>query len=188
VTMRVQTSPVRSARIQTSPDRMRREEHKLTGMKTADLCDAHADLRVLTTALRDYGAVREASGEIVTLQVLEDNALVRATLERAGEGRVLVVDGGGSLRTALLGGNLGALAEQNGWAGVVIHGAVRDVTELARCRVAIKALAATPRRSAKAGAGERDVPLSLDGVPVAPGDWLYADEDGVVIADRRLAG
>jgi regulator of ribonuclease activity A len=155
-------------------------------MKTADLCDAHADLRVLSTALRDYGGVREIAGEIVTLKVLEDNALVRRALETAGEGRVLVVDGGGSLRTALVGGNLGKLAEENGWAGVVVHGAVRDAAELAACRVGIKALGTTPQRSARAGAGQRDVPVSFGGVTLTPGEWLYADEDGIVIADRRL--
>ena len=108
-------------------------------------------VRVAEPVFRDYGGVRSFSGEIETLRVFEDNALVRATLETAGRGRVLVVDGGGSVRTALLGGQLAALAVENGWSGVVIFGAVRDLPELRNTKLGIKALAAAPRRSAKQG-------------------------------------
>lgn len=155
-------------------------------MKTSDLCDAHPDLRVLAPVFRDYGGKREFFGEIVTLKVYEDNALVRSTLETPGHGRVLVVDGSGSLRTALVGGNLGKLAESNGWAGLVVYGAVRDVGELAACKVGIKALGSSPRRSDRAGAGTAGAILTFAGESCHSGDWLYADEDGVVIADRSL--
>lgn len=103
-----------------------------------------------------------------------------------GNGDVLVVDGGGSVRTALVGGNLGKLAETNGWAGIVVHGAVRDSDELAACAVGIKALAAIPRKGAKAGDGEKDVAVAFCGVTIAPGEWVYADADGIVVSEQAL--
>ena len=154
---------------------------------TADLCDEYgAELRVLEPGLRDFGGRGAFAGRVATLRVHEENALVRAALETPGEGRVLVVDGSGSLRTALVGGNLGQLAAQNGWAGLVVWGAVRDAVELRRCDVGIRALASCPRKSGKAARGERDVPVSIGGVTVFPGDWLAADEDGIVVASRQL--
>lgn len=151
---------------------------------TADLCDEMGDaVRVAEPVFRDYGGVRAFSGEVETLRVFEDNALVRPTLETAGRGRVLVVDGGGSVRTALLGGQLAALAVQNGWSGVVIFGAVRDIAELGNTKLGIKALAAAPRRSSKQGKGERGVPVTFAGVEFRPGDRLWADEDGLLVAD-----
>lgn len=161
---------------------------------TADLCDAHdaaieaGALRVVPPLLRDFGGLARFAGPVTTLRVHEDNALVRASLETPGDGRVLVVDGGGSLRTALLGGNLGALAQDNGWAGVIVHGCVRDTVEIAACRVGVRALGACPRKPRKAGEGARDVPVAVCGVPVQPGDWCYADEDGVLFSDRPLHG
>src|SRR5512134_921401 len=129
---------------------------------TPDLCDAHGDaVRVAEPVFRDFGGARRFSGEVETLRVFEDNALVRSALETPGQGRVLVVDGGGSVRTALVGGNLAALAARNGWSGVVVYGAVRDVAELGVAPVGIKALAASPRKSARAGAGERGVEVRL---------------------------
>jgi regulator of ribonuclease activity A len=155
---------------------------------TPDLCDAHGDaVRVAEPVFRDFGGARRFSGEVETLRVFEDNALVRSALETPGRGRVLVVDGGGSVRTALVGGNLAALAVRNGWSGVVVYGAVRDVAELEAVPVGIKALAASPRTSAKAGAGERGVEVKLAGLTVAPGNFLWADEDGVLVADRPLS-
>jgi regulator of ribonuclease activity A len=155
---------------------------------TPDLCDAHGDaVRVAEPVFRDFGGARRFAGEVETLRVFEDNALVRAALESRGRGRVLVVDGGGSVRTALVGGNLAALAARNGWSGIVVNGAVRDVAELGAAMVGIKALAASPRKSAKAGAGERGVEVRLAGVTVAPGHYLWADEDGVVVSDRALS-
>ncbi|HVJ92911.1 MAG TPA: ribonuclease E activity regulator RraA, partial [Labilithrix sp.] len=116
-----------------------------------------------------------------------DNALVRATLETNGGGRVLVIDGGGAVRRALVGGNLGKLAETNDWAGIVVFGAVRDSVELASCRVGIRALATIPAKSAKAGAGERDVPVTFAGCTFRPGEMLYADEDGIVLSATALS-
>jgi len=155
---------------------------------TADLCDElGADVRVLEPGLWSYGGLAAFGGPVTTVRVYEDNALVRTALESPGGGRVLVVDGGGSVRTALVGGLLGKLAERNGWAGVVVWGAVRDSAELAACAVGIRARATSPRKSAKSGVGERDVPVTVAGVTIAPGEWLAADADGIVISSRPLA-
>ncbi len=152
---------------------------------TPDLCDAHGDaVQVAEPVFRDFGGVRRFAGEVETLRVFEDNALVRSALEGEGRGRVLVVDGGGSLRTALVGGNLATLAAENGWTGIVVHGAVRDIAELASAGVGIKALAACPRKSANAGIGERGVPLSFAGVTFRPGSFIWSDEDGLLVAGR----
>ena len=152
---------------------------------TADLCDAMGDaVRVAEPVFRDYGGVRRFAGPASTLRVLEDNALVRSTLEQPGEGRILVVDGGGSLRTALVGGKIAALAAANGWSGLVIHGAVRDRAELKAAAVGIKALALSPRRSAKAGRGEAGIEVTVAGISVRPGNYVWADEDGIIVADR----
>ncbi|WP_028224672.1 ribonuclease E activity regulator RraA [Paraburkholderia ferrariae] len=160
---------------------------------TADLCDAHEDrlaagtLRVLDPVFRWFGRAPCFSGPALTLKVFEDNSLVRATLETPGEGRVLVVDGGGSLRCALVGGNLGQFAQNNGWAGVVVNGCVRDSLELNALDVGIAALATHPQRSLRRGIGERDVPVRMPGATVRTGDWIYADIDGVLVADAPLA-
>jgi regulator of ribonuclease activity A len=159
---------------------------------TADLCDAHEDqlaagtLRVLEPVFRRFGRAPCFGGEAVTLKVFEDNALVRATLEQKGAGRVLVVDGGGSLRCALVGGNLARLAEKNGWAGVLVYGCVRDTLELNECNIGVLALATHPQRGQKRGTGERDVAVRLPGAIVQPGEWVYADIDGVLVASAPL--
>ena len=156
---------------------------------TPDLCDEFgAEVRVADPLFRDFGGVERFAGPIATLRVFEDNALVRQALETPGTGRVLVIDGGGSLRSALVGGNLAALAHENGWSGLVVYGCIRDAAEIAGTPVGVKALHAVPRRSAKAGAGERGIPVAFAGVTFAPGAWLYADRDGIVVADRKLAG
>ena len=153
---------------------------------TCDLCDAHkADtsgaFRVLPPVFRDFGARASFAGRVSTVKCFEDNSLVKAAVDSPGLGRVLVVDGGGSLRRALLGGNLGAAAANNGWAGVVIDGCVRDVAELAQCAVVIRALAAMPLPTEKRNEGQRDVAVQVQGVWVRPGDWLCADADGIVV-------
>jgi regulator of ribonuclease activity A len=154
---------------------------------TPDLCDEFgAEVRVADPVFRDFGGVERFAGPIATLRVFEDNALIRQALEVPGAGRVLVVDGGGSLRSALVGGNLAALAHKNGWSGLVVYGCIRDVAEVANTPVGVKALHAVPRRSAKAGAGERGISVVFAGVTFAPGAWLYADRDGIVVADRKL--
>lgn len=153
---------------------------------TCDLCDAHkADtsgaFRVLPPVFRDFGGINKFAGVVVTIKCFEDNSLVKAAVESAGEGRVLVVDGGGSLRRALLGGNLGTAAAKNGWAGVLVDGCVRDIDELKTCRVGIRALAAMPLPTEKRNEGQRDVPVQVQGVWLRPGDRLFADADGIVV-------
>lgn len=157
-------------------------------MKTTDICDAHKQLvQVAHPVWRDFGGVVEFNGLAATLKVFEDNSLVRAALETAGDGRVLVVDGGGSLRCALLGGMLGELGVQNAWAGIVIYGCVRDRDELAACQLGVKALATHPRRSEKHHAGQSGIPIEIAGVVVREGDWVCADEDGLIVAERALS-
>ncbi|MBD3894040.1 ribonuclease E activity regulator RraA [Hydrogenophaga sp.] len=158
---------------------------------TCDLCDVHkSDLsghfRVLPPALRDFGARQRFAGPVATVQCFEDNTLVKAALDSPGAGQVLVVDGGASLRRALLGGNLAAAAVRNGWAGVVIDGCVRDVAELASSPIGIRALACMPLPTEKRNQGQRDVAVQLQGVWVRPGDWLYADADGTVVSAQAL--
>lgn len=156
-------------------------------MKTADLSDAHGDaVRVASPGLRDFGGVIEFDGPVHVLTVFEDNSLVRAALETQGERRVLVVDGAASLRCALLGGNLAKLAEANGWAGLIINGCVRDSLEIAACRIGVKALATHPKKSEKRGEGQVGETVRFAGVEIAPGDFVYADEDGVLVSDRVL--
>lgn len=160
---------------------------------TTDLCDAHEDqladgrLRVLQPLFQPYGGAPAFAGPVATLRCFEDNSLVRAALEEPGHGRVLVVDGGGSLRCALLGGNLAKLAERNGWAGVVVNGCVRDVDEIAECAIGVRALASHPRKSDKRGIGTRDVVVEFAGARIAPEEWIYADRDGVLVAAAALA-
>lgn len=166
---------------------------------TCDLCDAHkndapAEFRVLPPVFRDFGALRKFCGPVVTVKCFEDNSFVKAAVDSIGFeetptgriGKVLVVDGGGSLRRALLGGNLGAAAVKNGWAGVVIDGCVRDVAELAVDPIGIRALASMPLPTEKRNQGQQDVDVQIQGVWVRPGDWLYADEDGMVVSAKPL--
>jgi len=159
---------------------------------TCDLCDAHEGdtsgaFRVLPPALREFGVARPFCGPVYTLRALEDNSGVRDAVSSPGQGRVLVVDGGGSLRHALVGGNLAVAAAKNGWAGIVVDGCVRDVAELRAAGIPIRALALMPLRTAKRGEGQAGEPVRIQGVWVRPGDWLYADEDGIVVAERELA-
>lgn len=130
---------------------------------------------------RAYGGRRAFAGPIRTVRCLEDNSLVKAAVEGPGAGHVLVVDGGMSLRRALLGGNLAAAAARNGWAGLLIHGAVRDLAELRAADLGILALGHVPLPTERAGQGQAEVPLLIDGTPVRPGEWLLADEDGVLV-------
>lgn len=155
---------------------------------TADLCDLHGDaLRILASEFRDFGGVASFSGGVTTVRVNGDNALVRTVLSEPGLGRVLVIDGGRSLTCALVGGRLGALAADNGWSGVVVWGAVRDVAELATAHVGVRAVTSCPCPPKKTGAGERDVPVTVAGATLVPGDWLAADADGIVVAARDLS-
>ena len=166
---------------------------------TCDLCDTHknnssGDFQALPPVFRDFGASRKFCGPVVTVKCFEDNTLVKAAVDSVGfietpegrVGKVLVVDGGGSLRRALLGGNLGAAAAKNGWAGVVIDGCVRDVAELGALDVGIRALASMPLPTEKRNEGQKDIAVQIQGLWVRPGDWLYADEDGMVVSATRL--
>ena len=159
----------------------------MIALATADLCDAHPDkVKVCQTPLRNFGKVTAFGGPIRTLSVLDDNALVRSTLARPGQGAVLVVNGGGSLKRALVGDNLARLAIDNGWAGIIVHGAIRDSDVINTMDVGIKALGTIPLRSDRDGIGEIDIPTSFAGVIFTPGDWLYADADGVIVSAERL--
>ena len=159
----------------------------MTGLATTDLSDAHPEAQVCEPLFRDFGGKQAFHGAVKTLKIFEDNALLRATLETAGEGRVLVVDAGGSLRCAVLGGNLGALAVKNDWAGLVVYGCVRDSEELAGQAVGVKALAAHPRKSEKGlHSAHADRAVSFAGVTFQPGAWLYADADGIVVSAKPL--
>jgi len=158
-------------------------------LKTTDLCDEHSDdLRIMAPIFLDYGGVKAFGGLVSTVKVFEDNSLVRAAVEEPGKGRVLVVDGGGSLRCALLGDNLAELGRGNGWSGMVIYGCIRDSAAIAGIAVGVKALNTNPLKSVKKGEGERDVPVTFAGVTVHPGDYLYADQDGIVLSEVALDG
>lgn len=154
---------------------------------TTDLSDAHPAAQVAEPIFGDFGGEIAFHGAIKTLKVFEDNAAVRATLETPGEGRVLVVDGGGSMRCALVGGMLGELAVKNGWAGIVVYGYVRDSEELAEQAVGIKALGVHPRKSEKGlHSAAADKVVTFAGVTFKPSAWLYADADGIVVADEPI--
>lgn len=160
----------------------------MTFIPTCDLFDKFKDAaRFLTPGFHDFGAVKRFSGEVVTVKCLEDNSRVKELLATPGLGRVLVVDGAGSLRCALMGDMIAASAVKHGWAGVVIWGCVRDVAELANLQLGIKALAAIPRASTRRDQGVVDIPVELPGALVNPGDALFADEDGVAILTREQA-
>ena len=155
---------------------------------TTDLCDAlGADVRVLDPLFRDFGARRSFAGRIATVLAPEDNSKVKEALSEPGNGRVLVVEGFASRNCAFVGGNLGVLAVKNGWAGIVVHGFVRDSDELAACDLGIRAMGAYPRKTEKRNAGERDVVVQFAGVTFRPGEWLCADADGIVVCATEPA-
>lgn len=154
---------------------------------TADLCDAHPGVQVADPIFLDYGSAEPFHGTIATVKVFEDNALVRALLEERGAGRVLVVDGGGSKRCALVGGNLAQLAAANDWRGMIVFGCIRDSAEIRNTPVGVKALATHPRKSEKGlHSGRSNLAVTFAGVTFEPGHWVYADADGVVISATAL--
>jgi regulator of ribonuclease activity A len=156
-------------------------------LATTDLCDAHPELQVCEPLFGDFGGTEKFHGPIRTLKIFEDNALVRSTLETPGKGAVLVVDGGGSVRCALVGGNLGVLAVKNGWAGIVVNGCIRDAEEMSELAVGVKALATHPRKSEKGlHSGHVDKVVTFAGVTFKPGAWLYADADGIVVSETAV--
>ncbi len=154
---------------------------------TADLCDEFGDeVHIAEPGFRAFGKRRSFAGPVVTLNVFEDNTLVRQALDMPGDGRVLVVDGGASVRCALIGGNLASLAAQNGWQGIIVNGCVRDSHEINAIEIGVRAIGTCPRKSKKQGKGKTNTTLFFAGVKIAPGDYLYADEDGFLIAERAL--
>jgi regulator of ribonuclease activity A len=155
--------------------------------RTADLCDEHEqNLHVLEPLFRSFGRLAAFDGPIATVKCYEDNSKVREALSEPGEGRILVVDGGGSMRRALLGDMLGELAVKNGWKGIVINGCIRDSEAIDMLEVGVRALGTIPLKTHKRGDGQRDVSLSFAGVTFRPGEHLYADADGIVVAQRPL--
>ncbi len=157
--------------------------------KTPDLCDQFADthhLQIADPIFRLFGATPSFWGAITTLKVFEDNILLRQVLEEKVEDRVLVVDGGGSHRCALLGGNLARLACDNGWRGIIVYGCIRDSVEIDGLPIGIRALHTHPMKSHKRGGGDRDCLITFAGVNFRTGAYVYADEDGVVVADDKL--
>ena len=154
---------------------------------TADLHDDHEGrVQVANILMQSFGQKTRFSGPISTVKCFEDNSLVRAALEEPGKGRVLVVDGGGSIRCALVGDKLAEMGMKNGWVGMVIHGCIRDFAVVSTLDIGIKALGTNPRRSVKKGEGERDIALNFADATFTPGNWLYADEDGILISPDKL--
>jgi regulator of ribonuclease activity A len=152
-----------------------------------DICDDFPDeIQVLDPLFRDFGGKRKFFGEAVTLKCFEDNSLLRDLVRSEGRGCVIVVDGGGSLRRAMLGDLLAAAAAENGWQGLVINGCVRDVEILETIDLGVKALNSHPVKTDKRGEGQLDVEVSFAGARIAPGDWIYADANGIIAAPRDL--
>lgn len=157
-------------------------------MKTADLCDHHSDrVQMAEETFADFGGRILFSGQIQTIKAFEDNSKVREAVGEAGTGKVLVIDGGGSMRRAMLGDMLAEKAVANGWNGIVINGCIRDSAEIATMDLGVKALGTHPCKTEKRGLGDRDVPVRFAGVDFIPGHYLYADEDGIIVSDAPLA-
>lgn len=151
-------------------------------VNTADLYDDRGeDIQSIAIQFQSLGGKSHFSGPARTVRCFEDNALLKSIVSTAGDGAVLVVDGGGSLSRALMGDMIAEIAVSNGWAGVVINGAIRDREAISRLPLGVKALGSNPRKSTKTGAGEADVALTLDGVIVRPGAMVYCDPDGVLV-------
>jgi regulator of ribonuclease activity A len=165
------------------------QRHLSKGMKaTADLVDDYGDiLQSSSTQFRDLGGRTRFFGPVRTLRCCKDNQLLKSLMSQSGQGAVLVVDGAGSLEAALLGDMLAALGMNNGWSGCVINGAVRDSTILATLDFGVKALGVNPIKSSKTGEGEIDVAIEFGGVRFGPGQWIYCDEDGLVVAPHELS-
>lgn len=157
-------------------------------LATTDISDAHPAAQVAAPIFHHFGGKQQFSGPAKIIKVFEDNSLVRDMLETDGEGRVLVVDGGASMRCALVGGNLGQLGVDNGWSGILVYGCVRDSAELGAQAIGVMAMATHPKKSVKRGIGEEDLEVRFADLRIAPGDWIYADEDGVVVTSARIEG
>lgn len=156
-------------------------------IQTTDLCDANEDkVSVVSPMFRSFGGRTAFGGPISTLKLFEDNALVRKTLEGPGNGHVLVIDGGGSMRCALVGDQLAALGVDNGWAGIVVYGCIRDSKAIGDMDIGVFALGTHPRKTVKRNTGEAGLPVTFGGVTFVPGHYLYADDDGVIVSPTAL--
>ena len=155
-------------------------------ISTPDLSDEAPEVRALELQFYNFGAIVQFSGRAVTIKCHEDNSLVKQCVDEAGAGRVIVVDGGGSQRRALLGDMLAEKAAANGWAGLVINGVIRDVDEIGQTNLGVQALGTCPIKTEKLGVGQRDIVIHMGGVDVAPGDYVYADNNGVIVSKRAL--
>ena len=154
---------------------------------TADLCDQFSEeLQICEPIFRDYGGARTFSGRAATIKCFEDNSRVRDRVAERGEGRVLVIDAGGSIRRAVLGDLLAQKAVDNGWSGVVIYGCIRDSVAIGAMRLGVKALNTHPLKTDKRNEGQVDVPVRFAGATFQPGDWVFADSDGIIVARRSL--
>lgn len=160
----------------------------MADFKTADLCDDHADkLRVVALAFRDLGGIKRFGGVIETVKAFEDNSLVRECVAASGAGKVLVIDSGGSQHRAMLGDLLAEKAVKSGWAGVIINGCIRDSAAIGTMALGVKALGTCPMKTEKRGLGDHNVPVRIGGVDFIPGEYVYADEDGIVVSATPLA-
>ena len=155
-------------------------------ISTPDLSDAHPQVKAIELQFNNYGGRKRFGGVAVTLKCFEDNSLVKALVDEPGHGRVIVVDGGGSLRRALLGDMLAEKASRNGWSGLVINGAIRDVDEIGDTELGVQALGTCPFKTEKLGAGQRDVPLNIGGADIESGNYVYADNNGVIVSKEPL--
>ena len=155
-------------------------------ISTPDLADESPLVTAIELQFNSYGALRQFGGEVVTIKCHEDNSLVKQCVGEPGEGRVIVVDGGGSQRRALLGDMLAEKAAANGWAGLVINGVIRDVDEIGQTQLGVQALGTCPIKTEKLGVGQRDISIRIGGVDIAPGDYIYADNNGVIVSKKAL--
>ena len=154
---------------------------------TPDLCDEYPDLvQVLTPMLQNFGGVDSFGGEIVTVKCHEDNSIVKEQVAQPGQGKVMVVDGGGSMRNALLGDMLAEKAAENGWEGLVIYGCIRDVDVIRQTQLGVQAISTNPRKTEKRGIGDLNIPVTFGGVTFVPGQYVYADNNGVIVAPTKL--
>jgi len=161
-------------------------------ISTPDLCDQYesnesVDLRVLDSIFTSYGGLKQFYGKVVTIKCFEDNSLLKELAGTPGKGRVIIMDGGGSLRRAILGDMIAANAVKNGWAGLIINGCVRDVDELAMINIGVKALNTHPIKTEKRGIGDLNIRVTFAGQTIKPNDWIYADNNGVIITNKELA-
>ncbi|MFV1873308.1 MAG: ribonuclease E activity regulator RraA [Oleiphilus sp.] len=154
---------------------------------TPDLCDEYPDLvQVLTPMLQNFGGVDSFGGEIVTVKCFEDNSVVKEQVAQPGQGKVMVVDGGGSLRNALLGDMLAEKAAENGWEGLIIYGCIRDVDVIRQTNLGVQAITTNPRKTEKRGIGDLNIPVTFGGITFMPGQFVYADNNGVIVAPTKL--